>query len=86
VNAFEEKPKGDKTWINGGFFVCEPQIFDTISGDMTFWERDPMENLAQQNQMAAFLHDGFWRPMDTLRDKNDLEEIWNAGNAPWKIW
>jgi glucose-1-phosphate cytidylyltransferase len=86
VDAFEEKPKGDKTWINGGFFVCEPQVFEFIEdGDMTIWERAPMERLAQQNQMAAFLHDGFWRPMDTLRDKNELEEIWSTGNAPWKV-
>ena len=86
VDSFQEKPRGDKNWINGGFFVCEPQVFDYIAGDETFWERDPMENLAKQNQLAAYQHEGFWRPMDTLRDKTDLEELWNTGNAPWKIW
>lgn len=86
VDSFQEKPKGDGTWINGGFFVCEPQVFDYIEGDQTFWELDPMENLAKQNQMAAYLHKSFWRPMDTLRDRTDLENIWNTGKAPWKIW
>jgi glucose-1-phosphate cytidylyltransferase len=86
VGSFQEKPKGDKAWINGGFFVCEPQVFDYIEGDHTFWELDPMENLAKQNQMAAYLHRDFWRPMDTLRDKSDLETIWNTGKVPWKIW
>lgn len=86
VDSFQEKPKGDKNWINGGFFVCEPQVFDYIAGDSICWERDPMENLAKQNQLAACQHEGFWRPMDTLRDKMDLEDMWNTGNAPWKIW
>ena len=86
VDSFQEKPKGDKSWINGGFFVCEPQVFDYIAGDDTFWECDPMENLAEQNQLVAYQHERFWRPMDTLRDKMDLEEMWNTGNAPWKIW
>jgi glucose-1-phosphate cytidylyltransferase len=86
VDSFQEKPKGDGTWINGGFFVCEPQVFDYIEGDQTFWELDPMENLTKQNQMMAYLHKSFWRSMDTLRDKIDLENIWNTGNAPWEIW
>jgi glucose-1-phosphate cytidylyltransferase len=86
VDSFQEKPKGDGTWINGGFFVCEPQVFDYIEGDQTFWELDPLENLAKQNQMIAYLHESFWRPMDTLRDKMDLENIWDAGKAPWKVW
>jgi glucose-1-phosphate cytidylyltransferase len=86
VGSFQEKPKGDKAWINGGFFVCEPQVFDYIEGDQTFWEFDPMENLARQNQMAAYLHTGFWHPMDTLRDKQVLEEMWNENKAAWKTW
>jgi glucose-1-phosphate cytidylyltransferase len=86
VGSFQEKPKGDKTWINGGFFVCEPQVFDYIEGDSTSWEFDPMENLAKQNQMAAYLHESFWHPMDTLRDKQALEEMWNDNKAAWKIW
>jgi glucose-1-phosphate cytidylyltransferase len=86
VDAFQEKPKGDKTWINGGFFVCEPQVFDYIEGDETFWELTPMENLARQNKMAAYQHEGFWRPMDTLRDKQEIENAWDTGKAPWKVW
>jgi glucose-1-phosphate cytidylyltransferase len=86
VDSFLEKPKGDKTWINGGFFVCQSEVFDYIEGDHTLWERDPMENLALNSQLAAYKHNSFWRPMDTLRDKSDLEELWNSGNAPWKIW
>ncbi|GHV49184.1 glucose-1-phosphate cytidylyltransferase [Bacteroidia bacterium] len=86
VNSFQEKPKGDKTWINGGFFVCEPQVIDYIAGDETFWEREPMENLARKNQMVALLHEGFWRPMDTLRDKQELENAWNSAHTPWKVW
>ena len=86
VDSFQEKPKGDRSWINGGFFVCEPQVFDYITGDETFWEREPMENLAKQNQLVAYQHEGFWRPMDTLRDKLELEDAWNTGNALWKTW
>jgi len=85
VHAFQEKPKGDGAWINGGFFVLEPQIFNYIKqGDETVWEREPLENLAKDNQLSAFKHEGFWHPMDTLRDKNELESLWNANNAPWK--
>jgi len=87
VQSFLEKPKGDGSWINGGYFVCEPQVFDYISeGDGTIWEKGPMENLAHDNQMKAFKHNGFWRPMDTLKDKQDLNEMWTEGDAPWKIW
>lgn len=87
VHSFLEKPKGDGSWINGGYFVCEPQIFDYINeGDATIWEKGPMEILARENQMRAFKHDGFWRPMDTLKDKQDLNEMWTEGKADWKIW
>lgn len=89
VHSFREKPKGDgheTAWINGGFFVLEPEIFDLIEGDATVWEREPMENLAQNNELSAYRHDGFWQSMDSLRDKNLLEELWQNGNAPWKKW
>jgi len=87
VTAFAEKPKGDGSWINGGFFVCEPKIFDYITeGDATIFERSPMEKLAKDHQMCAYKHNGFWMPMDTLRDKNELEAKWNSNKAPWKIW
>jgi len=86
VLAFQEKPQGDNAWINGGFFVLEPQIFNYIEGDETWWEREPMERLAREGQMSGFLHRGFWHPMDTLRDKNHLEQLWQSGRAPWKIW
>lgn len=86
VSSFMEKPKGDGAWINGGFFVCEPNIFKYIEGDLTVWEKGPMEQLATSGQMAAFKHEGFWKPMDTLRDKIELEESWASNTAPWKIW
>ncbi|PZP50931.1 MAG: glucose-1-phosphate cytidylyltransferase [Pseudopedobacter saltans] len=87
VHSFAEKPKGDGTWINGGFFVCQPEVFRYIKeGDATIWEKAPMENMALDGQMSAFKHNGFWRPMDTLKDKMDLNELWNDGKAPWKIW
>jgi glucose-1-phosphate cytidylyltransferase len=87
VHSFFEKPKGDGSWINGGYFVCEPQIFDYIKGgDNTVWEKSPMEEIAHHGQMNAFKHEGFWRPMDTLKDKNDLNEMWDKDIAPWKIW
>ena len=86
VTSFLEKPKGDGSWINGGYFVCEPDIFNYISDDKTIWEKEPMEKIALENKMAAFKHNGFWKPMDTLRDKIDLETEWNSGNASWKIW
>jgi glucose-1-phosphate cytidylyltransferase len=86
VNSFVEKPKGDGSWINGGFFVCQPEVFDYIAGDATIFEREPMEKLAKDNQMVAFKHHGFWRPMDTLRDKNELNDLWLKGEAKWKNW
>jgi len=86
ILSFKEKPKGDYTWINGGFFILEPQIFDYIEGDSIHWEREPLENLTKDKQFVAFKHYGFWRPMDTLRDKRELEKLWESGNAPWKIW
>lgn len=86
VMSFAEKPKGDGAWINGGFFVCEPGVFKYIKEDATVWEREPMECLARDNQMNAFKHDGYWKPMDTLRDKHELETEWNNGTAKWKLW
>ncbi len=86
VKSFLEKPKGDGAWINGGFFVCQPDVFSYINDDTTIWERKPMETLATESQMMAFKHDGFWKPMDTLRDKTELETAWSEGNAEWKIW
>ena len=86
VFAFQEKPKGDGAWINGGFFVCEPEVFNEIDDDKTIWERIPLENLAAKGELVAYRHYGFWRPMDTLRDKTDLEEMWNSGDAKWKLW
>ncbi|MDX6767779.1 MAG: glucose-1-phosphate cytidylyltransferase [Candidatus Methylacidiphilales bacterium] len=84
--AFQEKPKGDGSWINGGFFVLDPSVLGHVEGDGTLWEKEPMERLAAEGQMRAFKHEGFWQPMDTLRDKNHLEELWNSGKAPWKVW
>lgn len=86
VSSFHEKPKGDGSWINGGFFILEPKIFDYIENDFSIWEREPLENLAKDNQLIAYKHNGFWRPMDTLRDKKLLDEMWKNGNAQWKIW
>jgi glucose-1-phosphate cytidylyltransferase len=86
VHGFQEKPKGDGSWINAGFFVMEPAIFNYIAGDETILERDPLENLANDGQLVAYKHTGFWQPMDTLRDKIQLEELWKSGNAPWKLW
>lgn len=86
VTSFSEKPKGDNTWINGGFFVLEPSVIDLIKSDDTIWERQPLEKLAANGQLQAFRHEGFWRPMDTLRDKNYLENLWAENKAPWKVW
>jgi len=87
VKKFIEKPQGDGAWINGGFFVCEPDIFDYIrQGDSTIWEREPLEQLAFDNKLVAYKHRGFWKPMDMLRDKIQLEDLWNSGKAPWKVW
>lgn len=87
VKSFLEKPKGDGSWINGGYFVCQPAVFDYIKdGDNTIWEQKPMELIASNGQMRAYKHDGFWRPMDTLKDKQDLNLMWDTNNAPWKTW
>jgi glucose-1-phosphate cytidylyltransferase len=89
IAHFREKPKGDghdTAWINGGFFVLEPQIFDYIEGDATVWEREPMENLAKGDQLSAYRHEGYWQSMDSLRDKTVLENTWQSGNPPWKNW
>jgi glucose-1-phosphate cytidylyltransferase len=86
ITTFQEKPPGDCGWINGGYFVLEPQVFDLIEDDSTIWEQGPLESLAQNNQLSAYQHNDFWQPMDTLRDKTKLEELWDAGKAPWKVW
>jgi glucose-1-phosphate cytidylyltransferase len=86
VASFAEKPKGDGGVLNGGFFVLSPKVIDLIREDQTIWEREPLETLASSGQLKAFLHNGFWQPMDTLRDKNLLEELWDQQRAPWKVW
>jgi glucose-1-phosphate cytidylyltransferase len=86
VGGFLEKPKGEGGWINGGFFVLSPKVLDLIADDSTSWEQEPMQKLAAAGQMQAYFHDGFWQPMDTLREKNLLEDLWNTGKAPWKTW
>jgi len=86
VSSFEEKPPGDGNLINGGYFVLSPSVIDLIAGDATLWEREPMEVLARDGQLMAFRHHGFWQPMDTLRDRQTLEELWKGENPPWKVW
>jgi glucose-1-phosphate cytidylyltransferase len=86
IHSFEEKPEGEGGWINGGFFVLEPDVIDLIAGDETVWEREPLETLARTGELSAYRHNGFWLPMDTLRDKNMLEDLWASGKAPWKVW
>lgn len=86
VESFVEKPAGDGAWINGGFFVLEPKVIDYIKDDNTIWEREPLENLTKESQLFAYKHEGFWKPMDTLRDKIELERLWNTKKAPWKVW
>ena len=86
VTRFHEKPDGDGVWINGGFFVLEPSVIDLVSDDATVWERKPLEELATRQQLGIYKHHGFWQPMDTLRDKTLLEDLWASGKAPWKIW
>jgi glucose-1-phosphate cytidylyltransferase len=86
VTGFQEKPMGDGGWINGGFFVLSPKVLDLIHGDSTVWENEPMQQLASSGQLSAYKHHGFWQPMDTLRDKNHLEQLWDSGQAPWKVW
>jgi glucose-1-phosphate cytidylyltransferase len=86
VIGFKEKPQGDGGWINGGFFILSPKVLDYIPNDHTPWEKSPLEQLANEQQLSAYYHTGFWHPMDTLRDKNYLEELWLSGAAPWKVW
>jgi glucose-1-phosphate cytidylyltransferase len=86
ISSFIEKPPGDNSWINGGFFILEPEVIDFISGDDSVWEREPLDKISQMGQLVAFKHKGFWHPMDTLRDKNFLNEQWRSGKAPWKVW
>lgn len=86
IERFREKPEGDGAWINGGFFVLEPETVDYIEGDETIWEREPLQQLARAEQLSAYRHSGFWHPMDTLRDRNHLESLWLSGAAPWKVW
>jgi glucose-1-phosphate cytidylyltransferase len=86
IRTFKEKPKGDGAMINGGFFVLSPEVINLIKDDTTVWELEPLETLASQGQLAAFQHSGFWQPMDTLRDKVHLDELWASGKAPWKVW
>jgi len=86
IQAFQEKPQGDGSWINGGFFVLDPSVIERIEGDHTLWEQEPLASLAHDGQLAAYRHHGFWQPMDTLRDRQHLEELWSSGKAPWKVW
>jgi glucose-1-phosphate cytidylyltransferase len=86
IESFMEKPAGEGGWVNGGFFVVEPEVVDYVDGDATVWEREPLERLAREGKLSAFRHEGFWHPMDTLRDKVVLEELWASGRAPWKVW
>lgn len=86
VSHFEEKPDSETGWINGGFFVLSPEVLNLIENDQTIWEKEPLETLAKDGQLSSYMHKGFWQPMDTLRDKNHLEDLWKSGDAPWKIW
>jgi glucose-1-phosphate cytidylyltransferase len=86
VLSFQEKPQGDGSWINGGFFVLSPAVLDLITDDATVWEKEPLEKLAQKGELGIYRHEGFWRPMDTLRDRVELESLWDSQSAPWKIW
>jgi glucose-1-phosphate cytidylyltransferase len=86
INSFKEKPEGEESWINGGFFVLNPEVVNRIKDDKTSWEAEPLMSLAEDGELCAFKHSGFWQPMDTLREKNILNQLWNSGIAPWKIW
>lgn len=86
ISSFKEKPKGDVGWVNGGFFVCQPEVFDYIEGDNSVWEHGPLESIANAGRLSAYKHHGFWSPMDTVRDKAYLDDLWKNGNAPWKVW
>ncbi|MBW4470148.1 MAG: glucose-1-phosphate cytidylyltransferase [Stenomitos rutilans HA7619-LM2] len=86
IKQFHEKPEGDGAWINGGYFVLEPEVIDYIEDDTVMWEHEPLKKIAHDGKLAAFRHDGFWQPMDTLKDKNYLDDLWQKGKAPWKVW
>jgi glucose-1-phosphate cytidylyltransferase len=86
IDHFQEKPEGDGAWINGGYFVLEPEVIDFIDGDSTIWEQEPLKKLARMGQLSAYKHAGFWQPMDTLKDRNTLEKLWKSDQAPWKVW
>ena len=86
IHHFMEKPTGEGAWINGGYFVVEPEVMDRIDGDETVWEQEPLRSLARDGQLSAYRHTGFWQPMDTLRDKLALEAMWEHGDAKWKVW
>ena len=86
LDSFVEKPQSSGTWINAGFFVCEPSVFNVLEGDTEMFEKEPMQRLVEQRQIYVYKHTGFWKPMDTLRDNTELNEMWNKGEAPWKIW
>jgi glucose-1-phosphate cytidylyltransferase len=86
IESFEEKPQGERGWVNGGYFVLSPKAIDYVDGDESTWEREPMQRLAKAGELSAYLHRGFWQPLDTLRDKELLNELWAAGRAPWKVW
>jgi glucose-1-phosphate cytidylyltransferase len=86
VTTFKEKPEGDGAWVNSGFFVLGHEVMDYIAGDSTIWEQEPLERLALDGQLSAYKHHGFWQPMDSLRDKTVLEQLWQSGNPPWKVW
>jgi glucose-1-phosphate cytidylyltransferase len=86
ITHFREKPEGDGAWINGGYFILEPEVINFIADDTTVWEKEPLEKLAEMQELSAFKHNGFWQPMDTLRDKNYLEDLWKSGKAPWQVW
>lgn len=86
VRSFEEKPPGDRVWLNGGYFVLSPEVARYLEDDRTTWEQEPLRRLTREGQLASFRHHGFWQPMDTLRDRNELEQLWSSGNAPWRVW
>ena len=86
IVEFNEKPLGDGSWINGGYFVLSPRVIERIEGDATSWESEPLKGLAEDRELTVFKHQGFWQPMDTLRDKNQLEELWDTDKAPWRVW
>ena len=84
--SFDDKPEGEGPWINGGYFVLSPKVIDYIENDETVWEQEPLKNIVRDKQFSAYFHEDFWYPMDTLRDKNRLEELWKTGKAPWRLW